>query len=337
MAIWFPVTAQHFSAAPQPHLEAPAFAPLPHMHPICFAPPSNSHLPYQMYPPMPVPMLYTGMHDLWVPAQYAAAAARPRPAAYTNGAYERALDMYRQPQHSIGTHHQWQHPDLHATQHSDPAFCHPPSKQNATPLTGASNSQTHSTRKQLDHLARCWSPASAATSSHSSTAASSSSATSHTATWHQSGPQAPHLQQHSQSAVHQLDRLQLTNHPDAAVSTSEAAGSGGEAVTAQPAGGREGQGNSEAPAWQGLTEGLLKDVIGLLPPHCNKRCRLVCRRWRDTLDGHLQVGCSPLCCRAFWQKFTEPIASNNKSTICTGQSDHIIELARQGPCIHAAL
>ena len=296
MAIWFPVTGQYFSATPQPHLEAPAFAPLSHMHPICFAPPSNSHLPYQIYSPVPVPvpMPYSGMHDLWVPAQYAAAAARPRPAAYANEVYDRALDMRRQPQHSLAIQRQWQRPDLHATQHSDSQSSHPLPKQNATAtVAGHTTSQTHSTRKQLDHLARCWSPAS---SSHSNTAAPASSATSHPATSCQSDAQAPVLQQHSQSVEHQLEGLQLAGDPVTAVSTSDAAGSGDESVTAQLPHGRER--HNEIAAWQGLTEGLLKDVIGLLPPHCNKRCRLVCRRWRDTLDSHLQVGRNLICCTA---------------------------------------
>ena len=41
--------------------------------------------------------------------------------------------------------------------------------------------------------------------------------------------------------------------------------------------------------WQWLTEGLLKDVISKLPQHCRKRCRLTCKRWRNTLDLHIQV------------------------------------------------
>lgn len=42
-------------------------------------------------------------------------------------------------------------------------------------------------------------------------------------------------------------------------------------------------------AWQWLTEGLLKDVISKMPQHCRKRCRLTCKRWRNTLDLHIQV------------------------------------------------
>ncbi|DBB09271.1 TPA: hypothetical protein ACH3X3_007853 [Trebouxia sp. C0006] len=41
-------------------------------------------------------------------------------------------------------------------------------------------------------------------------------------------------------------------------------------------------------AWQWLTEGLLKDVISKMPQHCRKRCRLTCKRWRNTLDLHIQ-------------------------------------------------
>ena len=42
-------------------------------------------------------------------------------------------------------------------------------------------------------------------------------------------------------------------------------------------------------AWQWLTLGLLRDVMAELPPHCRKRCRLVCKRWRATMDLSVQV------------------------------------------------
>ena len=43
------------------------------------------------------------------------------------------------------------------------------------------------------------------------------------------------------------------------------------------------------PAWQWLTLGLLRDVMAELPLHCRKRCRLVCKRWRATMDLSVQV------------------------------------------------
>ncbi|KAL3149078.1 hypothetical protein ABBQ32_001921 [Trebouxia sp. C0010 RCD-2024] len=42
------------------------------------------------------------------------------------------------------------------------------------------------------------------------------------------------------------------------------------------------------PAWQWLTLGLLRDIMAELPPHCRKRCRLVCKRWRTTMDVTVQ-------------------------------------------------
>ena len=43
------------------------------------------------------------------------------------------------------------------------------------------------------------------------------------------------------------------------------------------------------PAWQWLTVGLLRDVMSELPKHCRKRCRLICKRWRATMDVSVQV------------------------------------------------
>lgn len=47
------------------------------------------------------------------------------------------------------------------------------------------------------------------------------------------------------------------------------------------------------PAWQWLTLGLLRDVMAELPPHCRKRCRLVCKRWQTTVDMTVQVATLP--------------------------------------------
>ena len=47
--------------------------------------------------------------------------------------------------------------------------------------------------------------------------------------------------------------------------------------------------NVMEPAWQWLTLGLLRDAMAELPPHCRKRCRLVCKRWRATMDLSVQV------------------------------------------------
>lgn len=51
----------------------------------------------------------------------------------------------------------------------------------------------------------------------------------------------------------------------------------------------EGMVDGLEPAWQWLTLGLLRDVMAQLPPHCRKRCRLVCKRWRATMDVSMQV------------------------------------------------
>lgn len=44
-----------------------------------------------------------------------------------------------------------------------------------------------------------------------------------------------------------------------------------------------------APAWQWLTVGLLRDVMSELPKHCRKRCRLICKRWKATMDVSVQA------------------------------------------------
>lgn len=66
----------------------------------------------------------------------------------------------------------------------------------------------------------------------------------------------------------------------------------GDSSTAQPgaaAKGFDAEAGASSSAWQWLTEALLKEVMGQLPQHCRKRCRLVCKRWRSIMDLHIQV------------------------------------------------
>lgn len=53
------------------------------------------------------------------------------------------------------------------------------------------------------------------------------------------------------------------------------------------------------PAWQWLTLGLLRDIMAELPLHCRKRCRLVCKRWRTTMDLTVQVPALPAITSVF--------------------------------------
>ena len=300
---------QYFPAPPQAHLEAPVLAPAPYMQPMCLAPIGSSPVPYQVYTPMPVPMQYSSMQDLWVPMHWPANAVRHRP-AYATGPDDRSCDWRRQHQHTNHQRHRTlQDPSeplpepqttfsaTSATQHSHTQASSSGSKPStALSVTGPSTpSQAHTSRKQLDHLARCWSPASAATYSNTSTADSHStgvSSRSDTSTFH---PQQPFLNTAAvQSTDLQLNQLRLTDERDPAVSTTGPGSSAAAEVMAQLECGSNRDESIQASAWQGLTEGLLKDIMGLLPPHCNKRCRLVCKRWRDTLDTTLQVPLTPL-------------------------------------------
>ena len=179
------------------------------------------------------------------------------------------------------------------------------------------SSQMHKPRHKLDHLARSWSPTSA-------TRASNPTSNPSTHCGLEARSQSSHSQADTQDAdtlhstMHQLNSLQLRDHDgegdDAAASTRHAGltdthqpDANGRLDSSAQETGREqlsgssglhncigleqpsGQSNGEGSCWQGLTEGLLKDVMGLLPEHCNKRCRLVCRRWQQVLDANLQV------------------------------------------------
>lgn len=311
MSFWFPMTPQHLQMPAQAPFQG-AVPPAMAQMPFCLGP--MPHMPLHMMPAVPMPMQYSNMHEVWVPMHCPAGAPYGR--SPVNLSPDGPTDAYTQPDHSMAM--QWHHqatagdsqrfvPQQHGRQ---PSRCgeqhihtHSHSLQGkpsdaASIAAPSTPCQAHRSRKPLDHLARSWSPASAATSSNRSTAASNSSAVLPSTASQQppSSRQDPvtHCQSHmeacavdSQSAADQLSRLQLTC--DAAAAVASRHSTAGEAERVED--GLEHAGGCETldSAWQGLTEGLLKDVLGLLPPHCNKRCRLVCKRWRDTLDSSLQV------------------------------------------------
>lgn len=313
MAFWFPVTAQYFQVPPQAHFEATSFAAPSQMQPFCFAPPGP--VPYQMYTPMP--MHYNSMHEMWMPMHSPADLACPRPLTPADRPLDRPTALHQNQDHSLATqrHRQGPYSAAHhpmtqprgrqpglSEQHNYTQSSNPKDKEAATAsLAGPSTpSDTQRSRKQLDHLARCWSPASAATSSNQSTAASTSSNAFLTAASQHFHIPTSNLEAHPhsgtdthadcQSATDQLSRMQLTD-ADASVSARQASRNG-TADGAEQLGCETAlmeRSDASGSAWQGLTEGLLKDIMKLLPPHCNKRCRLVCRRWHDTLDSNLQV------------------------------------------------
>ena len=95
----------------------------------------------------------------------------------------------------------------------------------------------------------------------------------------------PHYRSHSpqsaasaQTTSSANDQTFYTHSTGSSLEHRVSVGSGNDQATAD--------GNS---AWQWLTEALLKEVMSQLPQHCRKRCRLVCKRWRSTMDLHIQV------------------------------------------------
>lgn len=276
------------------HLSSIAYGAMPHLG--CFLAPPYPAVPYAY---SSAPLAVNGAQHVWVPVQINCDAA-PYPHFYGQMPYPQSLHPgqqityreMRQPAtarsshesdplqmawpdspgtaaHSFHLHHQpgsadgapSRHPGSRgapsnwstATPSHHPAPAHSPrhSDQPLTPLN-----------KQPAHLSVCDDTA----SSSYSTASPGRPATA--AEHHQATSESAQSEEDSISITHALRDIHLT----------------------MAAADDEGIVDGVEPAWQWLTLGLLRDVMAQLPPHCRKRCRLVCKRWRATMDVSMQVG-----------------------------------------------
>lgn len=328
------MTGQYIQPPPQGHLEAPVYAQPP-AAPLHTQPHYSTQVPCVYgFMPMPMPMQYSSVSEMWMPISYHAAqyAARQLPLSLQQHgtSAQQVSQQVRLHHQSAALQGQWR--DNHAQVPSLSAATSVDFMTNQQPhshvLPGTSGPyqipcapgvqsqhtsiQMHRPRRKLDHLARSWSPTSAAASSITSNPT-------HAALEARSQSSHSQADTHDADALHgtmqQLNSLQLRDRDGqgdhSAASTSHAGlteqsdSDGWLDGTAQQSGKEHhsggsvhngvegeqpgGQSNAGGSCWQGLTEGLLKDITGLLPDHCNKRCRLVCRRWQQALDANLQV------------------------------------------------
>ncbi len=303
MAHWYPV-GQHYFAPQQQQLGQLPDIPYGSLqHPACLAP-SYNHMPYAYGS---VPMTVNGVPHVWVPVKLTPEAA-PYPQTYGQMQAQQAVNSAQQipyreaprPAHS------------RCMLESDPLQMAWPD----SPMTAHQNGQVQNrvTDWGTNHSEPSWNTASRSTPSPPRTPAAAG--------------YCNHTQQAQAAFSRQLAQMSLSDEPassqhsalpgrsDASVSssapaemcaTSEAAesadddASGEQATleaqcssssTAQQSGARgSSQGVTEAAGltWQWLTEGLLKDVMSKLPQHCRKRCRLICKRWKATMDLHIRV------------------------------------------------
>ena len=274
------------------HHSGIAYGALPHLG--CFMPSPYPAVPYAY---SSAPLAVNGTQHVWVPVQINCDAA-PYPHFYGQMPYPQGLHSgpqvpYREAprpatarsshdggdplqmawpgspvtaQQSFSLHHQPSHAVLPRQQGSRRA---PPNWNTAAPLhpSAPADSLRHSDQPltplthQAAHLTLCDDTASSygtASPGRLATAAEHHPATSESVQSEEDGT----------SITHGLRGIHLTM----AVDDDEGIVDGVE------------------PAWQWLTLGLLRDVMAQLPPHCRKRCRLVCKRWRATMDVSMQVG-----------------------------------------------
>ena len=301
MAHWYPV-GQHYTQPQQPG-QVPDIAYGPLAQPACLAP-AYSQMPY-VYGS--VPMTVNGMQHVWVPFKFASE-AMPYSQAFSQVQVQHASNVRQQipfrgaqrsgPSRSLPEHDplQMTWPDSPMTVQSDARLQHrstssgtsrtelsqhsaSDSTPNApqTPADGDCSHTQHAQAafsRQLAHMSLSAKPASSHSSDHHSRC--NGSTTSSTPA-DMLGSSSEAAESADQDATHG----QTVQISQCISSTTQRIAGGGD---------REGGGAElTGPAWQWLTEGLLKDVMSKLPQHCLKRFRLICKRWRSAMDLHTQV------------------------------------------------
>lgn len=277
------------------HHSGIAYGVLPHL--ACFLPPPY---PTAQYPAYTAPAAVTGMPHVWVPVQINCDAA-PYPGFYGQIHYPHSLHpgqqipctQARRPAAARSSqvsdplqmawpdspaaaqtfsHHDqqgsadWAARRQQVSRHA-PANCKATLSQPSTPAYSLQDSQQPQTplNKQPAHLVLCDDTASSY--STASLGRPDTNATSSLPPEHQASLECTRSAEAGVSAWHASD------------DTHSIVAADWECV----------DDNVTEPAWQWLTLGLLREVMAELPQHCRKRCRLVCKRWRATMDLSVQV------------------------------------------------
>ena len=293
MAQWYALGQQYFQSQQQlGQLPDMPYGALPHPAYLATA---YCHAPYAY---AGVPMAVNGMPQLWMPVKLNAAAA-PYPQTFGQMQAQQALNLGQQipfreaPQRRAPSRRAPDHDPLQMAWPNSPADPQPSGRPHSTSAGWDAQAQSRHNSWHTASHSNASPPGTPAAGDCSRQFAqlslSDEAASSHT----------PAFPGRSDTSV-------TSSAPADTVATSEAAGSS-DHDAADDLNGQYGSSPAQQAqqalvvkkcendavmgeaAWQWLIEGLLKDVISKLPQHCHKRCRLTCKRWRNTLDLHIQV------------------------------------------------
>jgi len=292
MAQWYAVGQQYFQSQQQlGQLPDMPYGALPHPAYLASA---NCHAPYAYGV---VPMAINGMPQMWMPVKFNAAAT-PYPQTFGQMQAQQALNLGQQipfreaPQRRAPSRRAPDHDPLQMAWPNSPADPQPSGRPHSTSAGWDAQAQSRHNSWHTASHSNASPPGTPAAGDCSRQFAqlslSDEAASSHT----------PAFPGRSDTSV-------TSSAPADTVATSEAGSSDHDA--ADDLNGQYGSSPAQQAqqalvvkkcendavmgeaAWQWLIEGLLKDVISKLPQHCHKRCRLTCKRWRNTLDLHIQV------------------------------------------------
>ncbi|DBA97456.1 TPA: hypothetical protein ACH3X1_015172 [Trebouxia sp. C0004] len=289
MAQWYAVGQQYFQSQQQlGQLPDMPYGALP--HPAYLAP-AYCHAPYTYGG---IPIAVNGMPQLWMPVKLNAAAA-PYPQTFAQMQAQQALNLGHQvsfretPQHRPLNRRTPRHDPLQMAWPDNPAGPQPNGQAQGTSAGWDAPAQSmHSSWCTASHSNPSPPAAGDCSRQFEQLSLSDEAASSHTTAFPERSDTSVASSAPADTAA-ASEAAEAANH-DAADDLNEQCGSS-PAQQAQQSDVVKNYGNDAvmgAAAWQWLTEALLKVVISKLPQHCRKRCRLTCKRWRHTLDLHIQ-------------------------------------------------